>query len=94
MRPEALGMWVKDLIPNFAIIGNCRLVKYHSLEGPGRGGGVKYIPRGTTNRGTVGFVEPPDQGLYHPPGHTWPLFMTCSVRGVYHYPNPPWVPFY
>ena len=25
MRPEAPGVWAKDSIPNFAIIGNCRL---------------------------------------------------------------------
>ena len=37
---EAPGVWAKDLIPNFAIIGNCRLGNgqgCHSLEGPGRG---------------------------------------------------------
>ena len=33
MRPEAPGLWAKDLIPNFAIIVNCRLGNgqgYHS----------------------------------------------------------------
>ena len=38
MRPEARGVWAKDLIPNFSIIGNCRLGNgqgHHSLEGPG-----------------------------------------------------------
>ena len=25
MRPEAPGVWAKDFIPNFSIIGNCKL---------------------------------------------------------------------
>ena len=48
MRPESPGVWAKDLISNFAIIGNCRLgngQRRHSLEGSG--GGVKSKPRRT-----------------------------------------------
>ena len=40
MRPEAPGVLAKDSIPNYAIIGNCRIGNghgRHSLEGPGRG---------------------------------------------------------
>ena len=40
IRPEAPGVQAKDLISNFAIIGNCRFGNgqgRHSLEGPGRG---------------------------------------------------------
>ena len=48
MRPEYPGVWAKDLIPNFAIIGNSRLGKgqgRNSLEGSGGGGGrEKTIP--------------------------------------------------
>ena len=40
IRPDAPGVWAKDLIPNFAIIENRKLGNgqcRHSLECPGRG---------------------------------------------------------
>ena len=40
MRTEAPGLWAKDLVPNFAIIVNCRLGNgqgYHSLRVLGGG---------------------------------------------------------
>ena len=104
MRSEAPGVWV-DFIPNVVIFRNCRLGNvqgHHSVEG------VKSIPRGTTYHRTVGFIEPPVQGLCsllcrqgkgsfitdHPPGPTLSPFTTCRVRGVYYYPDPPQVAFY
>ena len=56
MRPETPGVWAKDLIPNFSIIKiQAWVITPWS---------VKSIPRGTTYHGTVGCIEPPDQGLY------------------------------
>ena len=37
MRPEAPGVWAMDSMPNFAIIGNCRL-------GNGQGNGRNPYP--------------------------------------------------
>ena len=97
-------MQAEDLIPNFAIIGNCRLGNEqgrHSLERPSWEG-VKSIPRCTTYHGTVDGRKTPVQGLLfvwgsfitdHPPGPTKSPFMTCRVRGAYYYPDPPRYPF-
>ena len=77
-----------------------------SLKGPGRRNPYHGAPH--TTGLTIGCIETPVSRIYpflcqvikgsfitnHPPGPTWSLFMTCSVKGVYYYPDPPWVPFY
>ena len=98
IRLETPGVRAKFLIPNFAIIGNCRLGNgqgHHSLEG------VKFIPRHTTYHRTVGGWETPVQGLpfclkiiYNgPPSRPHQVaFTTCMVRGAYYYPDPQRLP--
>ena len=61
IRREAPGVWAKDLIPNFAIIGNCRL-RNGQVVTPWRilGGGELRL---ATYHGTVDVRETPVQGL-------------------------------
>ena len=78
------------MIPNFAIIGNCRLgngQSRHSLEDPGSG--VRSISKRTTYHGTVNGRETPVQGPCFawsimvnrpdPPGLTKSPFTTCLL---------------
>ena len=59
----------------------------------------------TTYHGTVGFIDPPVQGLPFMPRRQRIMYQAtlqaplrrllrqCRVRGVYYYPDPPRVPF-
>ena len=66
---------------------------------------MKSIPRSSTYHSTSGYPRPgtprfvEDKEKYitdHPTGPTLfkSPFMTYRVRGVYYYPDPPWVPLY
>ena len=56
IRPEATGVWAKDSIPNFAIIGNDGLGKVQVQKAPS--GEMKSQPGGTYNQ--VFNFGPPD----------------------------------
>ena len=99
IRPEAPGVWAKDLIPNFAIIGKCRLGNGAGSSLPG-GSGRGWNPNPgappTMRLLVVLRPQPRDSWFFvgsfikdHPPGPNKSPFMTCRVRGVYYYPDPP-----
>ena len=90
VRIKAPGVRAMNLIPNSAVIGNCRLRNrqgHHSMEGPGRGWNPYPGASPTTELLTVGRPQSKDPCFVwrsfitdHPPGPTKSPFTTCRVR--------------
>ena len=77
MRPDAPGVWANDLIPNFAIIGNCRLGNSrYSLEGPER----RWNPY--PGAPTTTLQAPPSRLLRHA---WWWVSIITQIQYTYYY---------